>query len=152
MGTQYCTEADIVDNLKGVTFSASTSVTTDGLTKMIAEESATIDSKIMIKYDLPISGSSTDALIFLRKIAIALVVYRVVKVLQAKNALPVPDVKTTQEISVGQCYRDAMRLLHDISKGDAGIPDLETSGISNVRSTAVDCDEQFTFVGGEQQW
>lgn len=148
--TDYATKADIELNLKGVTFSASTSVTSDGLVAMISQESSVIDQHISSRYALPITEAS--ALLFLKKICIDLVVYRVTKVLQPKNATPIPQDKAIQDISHSSVYREAMRMLRSVSDGSIALPVEEQSTRTIVSSTAVDDDQETTFELEEQQW
>ena len=146
----YCDQTDIEENLKAVTFSATTAVTATALTNMIARKSAFIDSMIQVKYILPISDAT--ALLYLKDICIDLVVFDVTKVLQAKNALPAPDLKVTQEISVGFCYKQALKMLEKLANGSVALPSEDIKSVSNMRSTAVDDDAKYNFKLEEQQW
>ena len=148
--TDYATQSDIEGNLKGTTFSSSSSVTETVLGEMISQESAVIDQHIIPKYDLPITDAT--ALLFLKKLCIDLVVYRVKLVLQPKSSLPQPDGKVDQEIVTSTPYKEAMRMLKAILAGKMTLPGEETKSISFTSSTAVDCDQQTKFIAEEQQW
>jgi len=146
----YCTSADIVENMKGVSFSANSAVTSTALTNMIDQESATIEAHIQAKYALPITDAT--ALLFLKKICIDLVVYRVTKVLQPKEVISAPDGKVEQEISAPSAYRNALGMLRALMNGKAQLPLESKKSINFISSTAVDNDTSTVFKHDEQQW
>lgn len=150
MATQYCTQAQIVENLKGVSFSSSTSVTADALTAMIAEESQVIDQHIQGRYAIPITDA--DALVFLRKIALDLVIHRVKKVLQPKRQLPLPEERVKQDIVSSSQWASAMRMLKMIMKGDMTLPNTDVAATKFFGSQQVDCDTTEKFNYDEEQW
>lgn len=148
--TDYAIKADIADNLKGVIFTETSPVTDSTLSDMISQESATIDMHILPRYDLPITD--VTSLLFLEKICIDLVVYRVKTVLQPKSALPQPDSKVAQEIVSSSPHKEAMRMLKAILAGKMTLPGESTKSINFVSSTAVDNDTQTEFDSEKQQW
>ena len=149
--TDYATQADIEANLKGTDlFTEVSSVTVSALASMISQESATIDMHILPRYDLPIANATS--LLFLEKLCIDMVVYRVKTVLQPKSALPQADGKVAQEIVSSSPYKEAMRMLKAILAGKMTLPGEATKSINFVSSTAVDNDTQTEFDSEEQQW
>lgn len=146
----YCTQSGIEANLKGVVFSASTSVTATGLASIISEESAIIDAHVQVRYALPIENAT--ALLFLKRICIALVVYRVTNILQPKQIKPIPNTNAEQEISHYSAYKEAKALLKAIMDGKMSLPLEDLQSVPNFLSSAVDCDEEMTFVYNETQW
>lgn len=146
----YCTEAQVTANMKGVSFGASTAVTSSALSDIIAEESAYIDAKISRRYTLPIAGA-TD-LIFLRRLCLALVIYRVTLILQPKSIRPTPDGNVEQDISTEGQYRKAIKDLDAIASGAADLPTEDKKSISFISSTALSNDEECQFVHDETQW
>ncbi len=148
--TDYATASDVTENMKGVTFGATTAVTTDALAAMISQESAIIEQYISPKYTLPITDAS--ALLVLQKICIDLVVYRVTKVLQPKTAIPAPDDKVVQDISHSSAYREAMKMLKYIMEGTMTLPGEETKSVNFFKSTAVDDDADTEFEAECRQW
>ena len=146
----YCLLNDIVENMKGVSFGASTAVTSDALNNMIAQESAVIESSLQSQYSLPILDGT--ALLFLKKICIDLVVFRVAKVLQPKTSIAAPDRKLEQEIAHESAYKSAMKLLKLLMSGDVQLPFESRKTSSNIRSTAVDNNTTTVFKHDEQQW
>lgn len=148
--TDYCTSSDIVENIKDGVFSSSTAVTSSALSAMIAQESAVIDQHVTPRYTLPLSDAS--ALLFLKKICIDLVVYRVTKVLQPKTATPAPDGSIVQDISHSSAYREAMKMLKSIMDGKMTLPGEAVKSVSFFGSTGVDDDHEGEFESGERQW
>lgn len=146
----YCTSADVTENLKGVTVSASTAVTTTALGNIIDQESATIDAYIQSAYVLPIVD--TSALNFLKGICIKMCVYRVSNILQPKNSAPLPDENLKQDISHQSAYRDAMNILRAIMKGTMQLPIEGRKSIKYMSSTAVNENEVSEFSHSEKQW
>ena len=149
--TDYCAPADIVGNLKGFELSpTSPGVTSSTLDDMISQESSVIDQHVSSRYTLPVTDAT--ALLFLKKLCIDLVVYRVTKVLQPKNALAIPSTSVVQDISDVTAYRIAMKMLGKILDGEMTLPGEEVKDINFFASTAVDCDETSVFDFSEQQW
>lgn len=146
----YCTEADVKENLKAVVFSGSSAVTTTAIGNIIDQESALIDAHIYPRYTLPIVNAT--ALNFLKRICIALCVYRVTKILNPLEVKPLPDNQGFQEISHASAYKDAMRMLKDIAAGKMFLPLESDAGRSLFSSTAVNDDVQTVLVSEEKQW
>jgi phage gp36-like protein len=146
----YCVEDDIEANMKGVVFSTSTAITSTALAAIIAEESAVIDAHLQVRYTLPIANAT--ALLFLKRICVALVVYRATNILQPKQIKPIPDQNAEQEISHYSAYKDAMRLLRNILDGTMSLPLEDQASVPNFKSTAVDDEDEATFVYHEKQW
>lgn len=145
----YCTAAQVSANLKNVSFGASTTITSDTLDDLIEEESACIDGYISVRYTLPIA--ETVALAFLRKICIALVVYRVTKILQPKVQAPIPA-EGGQDISHVTAYREAMTMLKNIMYGKMALPVEEEKTLNFYKSTAVDDSDDMEFEFETEQW
>lgn len=146
----YCTQQDVEDNLKGVKVDTSTAITESILADMISQESAVIDQHVGRKYELPVTD--TTSLLFLKKICIDLVVYRVTKVLQPQKVQRLPGQDKIQEISEASAYRAAMVMLKEILNGKTILPGEDERTFNFFSSTAVDDDHQTTFELEEQQW
>lgn len=147
--TDYCTSSDVAANLKGVTFSATSTITTTGIGDIITQESAVIDQHITARYELPISD--TVALSFLKKTCIDLCVYRVSKILQPQVAAPIPA-EAGQDISHVTAYREAMKMLKGILDGKMTLPGEDSRGTTFVSSTADTNNETMFFDASEDQW
>lgn len=148
--TDYAAASDITENVKGLTVSATTAVTSDALADMISQESAVIDQHILPRYTLPITNATS--LLFLKKICIDLVVYRVTKVLQPKTAPAAPDDKVMQDISHSSAYREAMKMLRNLMDGTMTLPGETAKTVNFFKSTAVDDDIETNFDADCRQW
>lgn len=148
--TNYAVKADIDAELKGITFGATTAVTATALDNLITQESAVIDMHVMVRYNLPVVEAS--ALLVLKKICIDLVSYRIRKILQPKEVLPQPDDKATQEIVSSSTFREAMRMLKDLSTGKMSLPGEAQKSTNFINSTAVNEDIPTEFEFGVKQW
>lgn len=149
MATPYCLEADIVENLRGGTFDATTPVTSAGLSNMIDQESQVIDQFIQSTSTIPVTD--TDALLFLKKICIDLVIYRVTKVLRPKNIEPIPN-KATQDISHASAWQAARQMLKDIQSGKTTLPNTDTKSKTFISSTLDTDSFVSTFKRDVIQW
>ncbi|MCK5387233.1 MAG: DUF1320 family protein [Gammaproteobacteria bacterium] len=146
----YCTTDDVKDNLKDIDLDANTVVPPTVLADIVTQVSALIDVHIQGKYTLPITD--TTALSFLELIAIDISVYRVTKILQVKNALPVPSGNVVQDISHGSAYREAMNMLKGLLNGVVDLPN-EAPKNNAVFSTSTTTDnDAFVIQKGEEQW
>lgn len=150
--TIYATEAQIEANMKGVDFSeANAAVSTADLTTMLAEESQVIDQHVQPNYTLPITDA--DALIFLRKICIDLVIYRVAKVLMPRESKELPNGKIIQDISHSSAYREAMKMLVRLAERKIALPNLAVKSRVFVSSTLESSTEIVqTFDKDVEQW
>jgi len=150
MATQYATEAQIEANLKG--FDASTGDTVDSaaLTDLIAEESQVIDQHIQGRYDLPVTD--VDALVFLRKICIDLVVYRVSKILMPREQKELPNGTVIQDISHISAWRVAMKMLRDLKDGETTLPSTTEQAKNFFSSFQDDENTDKNFELDKKQW
>ena len=147
--TDYCTSDDVKANLKGVEITISSAVTISGLADIIEQESAIIDT-FLTKYTLPITGAA--ALSVLKKIAIALCVYRVSYILQPKTIRPIAGGNVEQDISHYSGYKNAMKMLSMLASGEISLPSMDKKAMSYFSSTAVNNGEKCEFTHNEKQW
>ena len=151
MAVIYATEAQIEANLKGADFSAANAtVDSAALTEILAEESQVIDQHIEPNYTLNITDA--DALIFLRKICIDLVVYRVAKILMPKEQKFLPDGRVIQDISYSGAWRKAMDMLKKLLNREIALPNVAVKSKVFVSSTLDTCDIKATFEKDLRQW
>lgn len=150
MATQYVTEAQVESNLKGGDFSATSEITSDDLSDIIDEESQVIDQHLKGRYDLPVTDA--DALIFLRKICIDLVVYRVSKILMPRDQKQLPDGRVVQDISHASAYREAMKMLKALRTGETTLPNTTDKSISMISSYQDRNNLENTFKKDTDQW
>lgn len=150
MATDYCVTSDIEANLKGTSFSASTTPSDTELDRFIDEESRVIDAHLRGRYDLPITDAT--ALEFLRKISVDLVVYRVSKLLMPREQKTLPDGRTIQDVSHSSAYREAMRMLKSLMDGKLSLPGVSVKGLSFIQSYQEESDTDKNFDVEKQQW
>ena len=151
MATQYATEAQIENNLKGFDASeANVEVDSAVLIDLIAEESQVIDQHIQGRYDLPVIDA--DALVFLRKICIDLVVYRVAKILMPREQNKLPDGTVIQDISHISAWRVAMKMLEKIMEGKTTLPSTTEQSKNFFSSQQDDDNIEKKFFLDEKQW
>jgi phage gp36-like protein len=147
--TDYCTNADVIANLKGVSITSSTAITTSGLEDIIEQESAIIDS-FLTRYTLPIA--SAGGLSVLKKICISLCVYRVSLILQPKTIRPTADGNVEQDISSAADYKNAMKMLKMLADGSLNLPSETKKSLAFFSSSAVNNGDTTQFVHDETQW
>ena len=151
MAVIYATESQIEANLKGADFSAANAIVDSAaLTEILAEESQVIDQHIQPNYTLDITDAA--ALIFLRKICIDLVVYRVAKILMPKEQKFTPDGKVIQDISYSGAWNKAMKMLKDLLSREIALPNVPVKSRVFVSSTLDTCDIKSTFEKDVRQW
>ena len=151
MAVIYATEAQIEANLKGLDFSESNAVVDSAaLVDILAEESQVIDQHIQPNYDLDITDA--DALIFLRKICIDLVVYRVAKILMPKEQKFTPDGRVIQDISYSGAWRKAMDMLKKLASREIALPNGAVKTKVFVSSTLDTDNVRQIFEKDIRQW
>ena len=149
MAIPYCDESDIVENLRKVSFSASTPVTSVALGNIIDQESQVIDQHIQSRFTVP--PVDADALVFLKKICIALVIYRVTNILRPKNIEPIPN-KATQDISHASSWKAATDMLKDLQSGETVLPNTDVTTKVFVSSTLDSDGVEGIFKKDVRQW
>lgn len=142
----YSTNSDVRLEFKAMTLNSSTSsildTTVDGF---IAQADALINSKIGLKYVVPVTGA--ESLKILKTISIYLVADRMAKILQVKTI-------TEENQTAEKSLRDiAMEMIKDIIDGILLLSDatLKSSG-HGFNSFAVDNDLDYTFKKATDQW
>jgi|11BtaG_2_1085332.scaffolds.fasta_scaffold23159_3 phage gp36-like protein len=150
----YALEADIVEELKGVTFSATSQVTTDAVADFLNQADAVIDMYVGKRYATPLTAAA--ALLVVKKIAIDIVVYRITKILNLKKSVPVPDSNIPQDITEGSAYRESMKMLTAIRDNKLDLPDeteIDTSGgLGSFHTETGNEDLTPCFQKGVDQW
>lgn len=140
-------ESDISAELKGVTFSASTKVTSTQLAGFIAQADAMIDGKVGQRYTTPITGA--NALLIVKRISILLVLAIVKPIFEVKT----DDPKANQSPIGSDDYKKAMALLTDIVEGNLLLSDASALGThGGIKSYNVDEEIDHTFEIGTDQW
>jgi len=79
----YCTNAQVAAEFKNLSFSSSTYPTDTNVDRFIAEADAEIDSRVGLKYQVPLTGSV--ALLVARQLSIDIVAERVRRVIKVQS-------------------------------------------------------------------
>lgn len=146
----YATATDIVEEFKRLDIESVDSImTTAKVERFIDESSAEIDIYLSAKYETPITGSTS--LLFLKKICIDLVAFRLVKIISIKKAVPASN-DAYQEILEGRFYNEAMEKLKMLAYGKLVLPDAVSQGSASIRSYNVANDTEPVFRKDERQW
>lgn len=147
----YALQSHVVGEIKGVNINSSSLVTDTKLGQMLEEADAEINSYINGRYVLPIADA--NALVFLRKLEIDIVVYRVTKILSIKNSQPIADNRIIQDVSHSSVFRQAMNTLKDLRDGKMQLHDAELkTATAKVKSYNNSNDVEPVFKMDEQQW
>lgn len=151
MAVQYATKDQIEANLKGFDADeANVHVTPAILTDFIEEESQVIDQHIQAFNTLPVVDA--EALIFLRKICISLVIYRVAKTLMPREQKKLPNGDVIQDIAHSSEFRIAMNMLKDLKKGITALPNTDPEAKVFSSSFQVDDNTEKNFELDKTQW
>lgn len=151
----YAVESDIEAELKNIDFSAASSqVTSINVSSFITQADALIDMYIGKRYDTPVTNSK--ALSVIKKIAIDIVVYRIVKILDLSKSIPIPDQQIIQDITEGSAYRESINLLKAIRDDKMDLPGetlLEAgSALQSFHSETVNSNITPVFDKELKQW
>jgi len=141
----YSVYTDVASEFKGISFSASSSVTDTEVTSFIAQADALIDSYISNRYSTPVTAAA-GAISLLQWISIQIVRERIVKILAVKTGVEAPD-QLEPEKPMWQT------MLENISKGvlDLAGATLISSG-DGVKMYNYDNDIEPTFDVTTNQW
>ena len=104
----YCTEAQIEGEFKDIDFDSTSKVSSDDITRFIAETDALIDSKVGLRYVVPITGATS--LLLMRMICIFIIKERVNSIIEVKASEPGKN-QETEKVNAG------MKMLEDIVEG-----------------------------------
>lgn len=146
----YATTTEITDEFKKLDIlSVDSIVDSAKVTRFIDEATAEIDTFLSSKYEIPVTGS--NALLFLKKICIDLVSFRIVKIISIKKAVP-QSKNAYQEILEGKFYDEAMDKLKMLAKGELVLPDAVALSSGSIRSYNVKNNTTPVFKKDERQW
>lgn len=129
----YALSSDIVEELKGVSFTSTSQVTDAAVLDFLDQADAEINMYIGKRYTTP--PTSSDALLVLKKCEVDIVVYRVTKILDLTKSVPIPDKAIPQEITEGTAYRNSISTLKAIRDGKMDLPgETEINATSSLLS------------------
>jgi phage gp36-like protein len=150
----YCLYTDIQSEFKDLplTLAAApspSSITQEDVTEFIDQSSSMMDSYIINRYEVPVSGAPVS-LKFLKMICIWLVKARVLSILSVKT----PQDKTKQDPDGPSLYKQAIEFLKEIKKGNLVLTDAtQVDGYDGGMSSYLmdECVEH-DFKIGENAW
>lgn len=129
----YSLYTDVQSEFKSLSLSATSAVTINEVTEFISQADAKIDAQLSIRYATPITG--TEALKLVKKISIDFVAYRVAKILDLKNDVPLPDNRVIQVLSNGGAYKESKLFLEALANGKVPLPDAALNSPGPVVSS-----------------
>jgi phage gp36-like protein len=143
----YCTDTDISSEFKDITFSASTTITDTEVDGYIDQASSLIDSYLIAKYQVPITGSAS--LLFMKMICIWLVKSRILSILSVKTPLD----KTKQDPDGQKLYDQAIELLKKLKSGAIQLTDaVASTSDDGLTSYLMNRDVEFQFQMESDSW
>jgi hypothetical protein len=143
----YSALTDIQNEFKSVVFSASSTPTSTAVQGFIAEADQYIDSRIGLRYQVPVTGSKS--LIILKSISIGLVAGRVKEIQRVKTASP----QLNQDSRDGDPAKEAKERLGLIVEGLLLLPDATlVSAANGVSSGALSAGATARFKKDTETW
>ncbi len=142
----YTSSTLVGQEFKDITFGAGTAISTTKLAQYITDADAEIDSRLGVKYTVPITG--TQALAMCGMIATWIVKHRVLDVIKVKTG----EDKTSQG-NVKTYRQQALDMLNDIASGKVILKDATlATAADGVRSYTNDHSTENVFQSGVDQW
>lgn len=146
----YASISEIQSEFRSLNLSATTSVSTDEVTRFLEEADALINSFLEGRYSTPITG--TNALLVIKQIEIDLVTSRISKVLKIKQPNLALREDTKQGITDGSLTNKAMRMLKMLQNGDMTLSDATAISTTTITKNPVPSTYCPTFEKSETQW
>jgi phage gp36-like protein len=142
----YAESSHITAEFADVTFSASTKVSTDDITRFLAEADAEINTRLCNRYAVPITG--TESLVLMRMIEIWLVKHRIMGILKVKTPIAKADQGGETDLRT-----QAIEMLKQLSDGELLLSDApRATSEEGVKSYSADEEVDHVFQRGEDQW
>ena len=144
----YCEVEQVQEEFKSLDVDDSTTaISTARIERFIEEADAEINSRIGLKFVVPVTGPLS--LIILRTISIQLVAGRLRDIMKTKG----PEAATSQATRDKDLVADARAKIEQIIKGVLLLPDATlVSQADGLQSFDVDNMEQFIFDKDSRQW
>lgn len=146
----YSIYTDVASEFRGIDFSSTSVVTSTEVTEFIAQADQYIDSRIGLKYSVPVSSSDSPlSFKILKRLSIWLVTSRIKDILKVKTGVDTGE-QQTRENDPGKMARDEIDM---IVKGTLLLPDATlASSADGFRSYSVDAGQEFTFSRDSDDW
>ena len=142
----YVTPTQVASQFPGVSFDTNTKINSTEIAEWIAEADQEINSRVGLKYEVPITGEKS--LLILRTISRKIVGQQVKETLNIKT----PAEETTQGGPV-DLAKQGRQMLSNIVSGKILLPDaIPVSTSDGVKSFNIDCAIEHTFKRGVEQW
>lgn len=143
----YCTSADVAAEFKFLTISSSSAVTTTVVTEFISQADAYLNSRVGLKYIVPITG--TESLKIMKRLSIWFTAARIKDLITVKLGQPIGEQQTRE----GDLYKMVNDELDLIVKGLLLLSDSTSATTADgVRSFDVDDSQEFEFDRNSDQW
>lgn len=143
----YCTNVDITNEFKDITFSATTSVKDTDIDAFILQAGSLIDTYLSNKYLVPVTG--TGSLLLLKMICVWLVKSRVISILSVKS----PVDKTKQDPDSQKLYDQAIAILKQIKAGTLKLVDaVQATSDDGMSSFLINEDIEYQFQMESNAW
>ena len=145
----YATTAQVSEELRGVSLSATTDPTDTVVTRWISEAEAEINAIVGKRYQVPIdSGDSPKDYLFMQNLCIMIVAARLRRYLGIKS----PFNEVNQHIQTDTDDK-ARKILAKIASGDYKLQDATiVSDSVGVSSFNVSSSQEFIYKKGVDQW
>lgn len=146
----YATVADIANEFRNITFSATSDITDTRVQSFLDEADAEINLCLNNKYITPITG--TESLLVLKRIEIAIVAARIASIIELKQAVNQPS-NIKQSFNKREYVKLARMHLQDLKDEKLTLTDAELrSGEYGMSSSLVDDCIVGTWKKGVDQW
>lgn len=144
----YASSGDVTSEFKDITFGASTPVTSTEVDNFIDEAESEINSRLSLKYVVPITG--TVSLKLMKMITVWMVAERLRAILEIKE---VTQDEQGQDVRPAKGRKEALQIIGDILKTKMKLTDAElATSHSGVKSFATSLDNPHTFKRNCDQW
>lgn len=140
--TDYCTVSDIEARLKGMTFSTSTVITTAQCGDFITTNSAVIDGRLNAVYEIPITGTSSLAIV--KKICIYMTLAEVKDILN--DGIGKEDEEEKDYLAI------ANSMLDKLEAGELELTDATAKTSNDFYNYNVENSKEAVVEKDETQW
>ena len=142
----YSTTTDVASEFKNITISATSALTTTEVTEFIVQADAYIDSRLGLKFTVPITGA--ESLKIVKRLSIWLVASRMKEIYKVKTGAVLVDQGETGDL--GKMAREE---LDKIIKNELLLSDATLlSSANGVKSFSNDNGEEYTFQRNRDDW
>jgi len=143
----YSTFTDVASEFRNITFGSSGALTSAEVTEFILQADQFIDSRLGLKYQVPVAG--LNSLKVIKRLSIWLVTSRIKDILKVKTGIATGE-QDTRENDPGKMARNELDM---IVKGQLLLPDATlVSAADGFKSYSVDTAQEFIFGRDSDDW